>query len=125
MLVPDWEVPAVLPAPEDGMLLPLPGAVVPDCPMPAPGFALPVALEPVPGVGTVGPGWVADGAAGDALGMLPPDPFAGPLPVPVLPPLLCASAGAAIAASIAAVARMLITRDAAMSSSSWELLAPA
>jgi hypothetical protein len=79
----------------------------------------------VPGVGTVGLGWVADGAAGDALGVLPPDPFAGPLPVLALPPLLCASAGAAIAATIAAVARMLTTRDVAISCSSWELLAPA
>jgi hypothetical protein len=124
MLVPDWEAPAVLPAPEDGMLLPLPGVVVPDCPIPAPGFALPVALEPVPGVGTLGLGWVADGA-GAALGVLLPEPLPGAPPVPVLPPLLCASAGAAIAATIAAVARMLMTRDAAMSCSSWELLAPA
>ena len=124
MLVPDCEVPAALPAPEDGMLLPLPGAVVPDCPIPAPGFALPVAPEPVPGVGMVVLGGVADGA-GVALGVLPPEPFAGALPVPVLPPLLCPSAGAAIAATIAAVAKMLMTRDAAITFSSWELLAPA
>jgi hypothetical protein len=106
MLVPDCEVPAGLP--EDGMPLPLPGAVVPDCPIPGPGFALPVAPEPVPGVVL---GWVADGA-GVGLVVLPPEPFAGALPVPVLPPLVWASAGAAIAATIASVARLLMTRDA-------------
>jgi hypothetical protein len=118
MLVPACGVPGVLPAPEDGMLPPLPGAVVPDCPTPAPGFALPVAPEPVPGAGVVVLGWVADGA-GVALGVLPPEPFGGALPVPVL----CASAGAAIAARIASVARLLMTRDAIVCSS-WELLAP-
>jgi hypothetical protein len=87
MPVPDFEVPAVLPAPEDGMLLPLPGEVVPDCPMPAPGFALFVAPEPVPGVGVDVLGCVADGAGG-VLGVLPPEPVAGAEPVPVLPPLL-------------------------------------
>ena len=92
------------------MLLPVPGAVVPDCPIPGPGFALPVAPEPVPGVGVVVLGWVADGA-GVALGVLPPE-LLGALPVPVLPPLLWASAGAAIAAMIASVARLLMTRDA-------------
>ena len=69
--------------PEDGML-PLPGAVVPDCPIPVPGFALPVAPEPVPGAGVVVLGWVADGA-GVALGVLPPEPFAGALPVRCCP----------------------------------------
>jgi hypothetical protein len=88
----------------------------------APGFAFPVEPAPVPGAGVVEPGCVADGAGG-ALGVLPPEPVAGALPVPVLPPLLCASAGAAIAAMIAALARMLMTRDAIMCSS-WELLAP-
>ena len=90
------------------MLLPVAGAVVPDCPIPGAGFALPVAPEPVPGAGVVVLGWVADGA-GVALGVLPPEPFAGALPVPAL---LCASAGAAIAATIASVARLLMTRDA-------------
>ena len=56
-------------------------------------------------------GFVSDGAGGE-LGVLPPEPVAGALPVPVLPPLLCASAGAVIAATIARVARLLMTRDA-------------
>ena len=110
MPVPDFEVPAVLPAPEDGMLLPLPDEVVPDCPMLGPGFAL-VVPEPVPGVGVDVLGCVADGAGG-GFGVLPPEPVAGAEPVPVLPPLLWASAGATIAATIANVARMLMTRDA-------------
>ena len=76
--------------------------------MGVPGFAFPV--EPVPGAGVVEPGCVADGA-GLELGVLLPEPVAGALPVPVLPPLLCASAGAAIAATIASVARLLMTRD--------------
>src|SRR6185436_6767869 len=74
-----------------------------------PGFAFPV--EPAPGAGMVALGFVADGAGGE-LGVLPPEPVAGALPVPVLPPLLCASAGAANAATIASVARLLMTRDA-------------
>jgi hypothetical protein len=86
----------------------------------APGFAFPV--EPAPGAGVVELGCVADGAGGE-LGVLLPEPVAGALPVPVLPPLLWASAGAAIAATIAALARMLMTRDA-MACASWELLAP-
>ena len=69
----------------------------------------------------VEPGCVADGAGG-VVGVLPPEPFAGRCR-PVLPPLLCASAGATIAATIARVARMLMTRDA-IACSSWELLAP-
>ena len=85
-----------------------------------PGFAFPV--EPVPGAGVVEPGCVADGA-GVELGVLLPEPVAGALPVPVLPPLLCASAGAAIAATIASVAKLLMTRDL-IACSSWELLAP-
>ena len=92
------------------MLLPLPGAVVPDCPIPAPGFAFPVAPEPVPGAAWSC--WAGSPMAQAlALGVLPPEPFAGALPVPVLPPLLWASAGAAIAATIASVARLLMTRD--------------
>src|SRR6188508_1699306 len=74
-----------------------------------PGLAFPV--EPALGAGMVEPGFVADGA-GWELGVLPPKPVAGALPVPVLPPLLCASAGAVIAATIARVARLLMTRDA-------------
>jgi hypothetical protein len=75
----------------------------------------------VPGDGVVEPGFVADGAGG-ALGVvLLPEPVAGALPV--LPPLLCASAGATIAATIARVARLLMTLDA-IRCSSWELLAP-
>jgi hypothetical protein len=108
-MVPDLAVPDALPPPADGMLAPVPGAVVPDCPMLPPGFAFPV--EPALGAGMVEPGFVADGAGGE-LGVLPPEPVAGALPVPVLPPLLCASAGAVIAATIARVARLLMTRDA-------------
>jgi hypothetical protein len=111
MPVPDFGVPAVLPAPDDGMLLPLPDEVVPDCPMLGLGFALFVAPEPVLGVGVDVLGCVADGAGG-VLGVLPPEPVAGAEPVPVLPPLLWASAGAPIAATIANVARMLMTLDA-------------
>ena len=76
-----------------------------------PGFAFPVEPGPMPGDGVVVPGCVADGA-GFELGVLLPEPVAGALPVPVLPPLLCASAGAVIAATIARVARLLMTRDA-------------
>jgi hypothetical protein len=79
--------------------------------MPAPGLVLPVALEPVPGVGVDMLGCVADGA-GVGLGVVPPEPEAGALPVPGLLPLLCASAGATIAATIASVARILMVRDA-------------
>jgi hypothetical protein len=107
MLVPGFEVPAVLPVPENGMLPPALGAVVPDWPMPAAGLALPVPPDPVPGIGVDVLGCVAAGAGGTA-GVLLPEPVAGALPVP---PLLWASAGATIAATIARVARMLMTRN--------------
>jgi hypothetical protein len=75
---------------------PVPGAVVPDCPMVVPDF--PVAPAPVPAGGVDGwvgePGCVADGAAG-ALGVLLPPPVFGALPV--------------IAPTIARVAMMLMT----------------
>ena len=124
MLVPDFDVVPmlgvlVLPA-LGALVLPL-GAPV----APVPDFDFRVAPEPAPAGGVDGdvvePGCVADGAGG-LLGVLPPEPVAGALPVPVLPPLLCASAGATIAATIARVARMLRTRDAIASSS--ELAAP-
>jgi hypothetical protein len=123
--MPDFEVlpmlgALVLPALGE-LVLPL-GALV----VPMPDLDLPVAPAPVPAGGVDGdvvePGCVADGAGG-VVGVLPPEPVAGALPVPVLPPLLCASAGATIAATIARVARMLMTRDGIACSSS-ELLAP-
>jgi hypothetical protein len=121
--MPDFDVLPILGAlvlPALGeLVLPL-GALV----VPMPDFDFPVAPEPVPAGGVDGevvePGCVADGAGG-VVGVLPPEPVAGA--VPVLPPLLCASAGATIAATIARVARMLMTRDA-IACSSWELLAP-
>jgi hypothetical protein len=54
---------------------------------------------------------VADGA-GLELGILLPDPVAGALPVPVLPPLLWPNAGAIIAATRPVVVRNAIARDA-------------
>jgi hypothetical protein len=66
MPVLDFDVPDVLPVPEDGMLLPVPGAPVPD----EPGCV-------------VEPGCEADGA-GEDFGVLLPEPVAGALPVPVL-----------------------------------------
>jgi hypothetical protein len=53
------------------------------------------------------PGCVADGA-GATLGALPPEPVFGALPVPVV----WASTGAIIAATIASVARTLTIRGA-------------
>jgi hypothetical protein len=116
--MPDFEVLPMLVLPALGeLVLPL-GALV----VPMPGCGFPVAPEPVPAGGVDGevvePGCVADGAGG-VVGVLPPEPVAGALPVPVL----CAIAGATIAATIARVARMLMTLDA-IACSSWELLAP-
>jgi hypothetical protein len=123
--MPDSEVLPILGAlvrPALGELVLPRGALV----VPMPDFDFPVTPEPVPAGGVDGkvvePDCVADGGGG-VVGVLPPEPVAGALPVPVLPPLLCASAGATIPATIARVARMLMTRDA-MACSSWELLAP-
>jgi hypothetical protein len=123
--MPDFDVLPMLGAlvlPALGELVLPPGALV----VPMPDFDFPVAPAPVPAGGVdgevVAPGCVADGAGG-VVGVLPPEPFAGALPVPVLPPLLCASAGATVAATIARVARMLMTGDA-IACSSWELFAP-
>jgi hypothetical protein len=102
---------------------PAPGAGVPDWPMFVPDFALPVAPAPVPAAGVdpcVGaPSCVADGAAG-ALGVLLPAPVFGALPVPVV----WASAGAIIVATIARMARTLMTRGAMVLGLLLELFAP-
>jgi hypothetical protein len=82
--------------------------LAPDCPVPVAGVGFPIAPEP--GAGGVDVlGWVADGAGGALDGVLPLEPEGG---LPVLPPLVCASAGATNAATIASVARMLMIRDA-------------
>jgi hypothetical protein len=124
MPVPDFDVLpmlGVLGLPALGELVLLLGAPV----VPVRDVDLRVAPEPVPAGGVDGdvvePGCVADGAGG-VLGVLPPDPVAGALPVPVLPPVLCASAGPIIAATSARVARMLMTRDAMTCSSRSEPL---
>jgi hypothetical protein len=110
--MPDFEVPAVLPV---AGILPAPEVPVPTCPVPGLDLAFPVVPvpEPVPGevvevLGCVVEvlGWVADGAALGAL----PEPVDGALPVPVLPPLVCARAGATIAATSARTVRMLNIR---------------
>jgi hypothetical protein len=77
--------------------------------MAPPGIIFPVASELGLGDGVVEPGWVVEGARG-GIGILLPEPVVGAVPVPVLPPLLWASAGATIAATMAIEARMLRTR---------------
>jgi hypothetical protein len=76
-----------------------------------PGIVFPDAPELGPGDGVVEPGWVVEGARG-GIGILLPEPVVGAVPVPVLPPLLWAGAGATIAATRAIEARMLRTIDA-------------